>query len=111
MELPELHAAVELAKAKRAKASSTLLLTVMANTAGQWHALNYCYSRHRKLVYDSLIDLLWPARHGRLMLGKRVRKFFPGYGRFEGKVISCNREDSTWYVDGVVWHIPAVLAI
>ena len=29
-------------------ASGTLLLTVMADTAGQWHALIDCYGQHRR---------------------------------------------------------------
>ena len=35
------------------RASGTLYLTVMANTAGQWHALIGCYGRHRRPVARS----------------------------------------------------------
>ena len=34
-------------------ASGTLCLAVMADTAGQWHALIGCYDRHRKPVARS----------------------------------------------------------
>ena len=45
-------------------ASGTLSSTVMANTAGQWHALIDCYGQHRRPV-ARFKWLLWPTpEHG-----------------------------------------------
>ena len=51
---------VNIVSGSNTMASGTLLLAVMAGTAGQWHALFGCYGRHRRPVARSFW-LLWPA--------------------------------------------------